>query len=302
MMRAAPVFKHGANVFLCAKHSARNMSSVPVLRNGVKALWAQGKPAISGWLSIGNTFTAEIMAAQDYDCVTIDMQHGALDYNAALPMMQAMRASGKTLMARVPWNDPGIIMKTMDAGASGIICPMINNRAEAAAFVESMRYPPLGTRSFGPTRVSLTAADYYKNANAEMLAIAMIETEQGVANLDEIASTPGIDALYIGPADLTLGMMRGALPPGFDREEPEMVEIIKRILASAKASGVRACLHCGTPEYAARAISWGFDLTSVSGDSRLLSSAAADSVSRVRALIGSDESGGQPVENRGSDY
>lgn len=269
-----------------------------MIRNGVKRLWTDGKPAINGWLSIGNSFTAEIMAAQDYDSLTIDMQHGALDYAAALPMMQAMRASGKTLMARVPWNDPGIIMKAMDTGAYGIICPMINSRAEAEALVSAMRYPPHGSRSFGPTRVNFAAGPgYAEEANDEMLAIAMIETAEAVANLEEIVTTPGLDAVYIGPADLTLGVMNGALPPGFDREEPEMIEVIRRILSAAKKAGIRAGLHCGTPDYAARAIGWGFDLTTISGDSRLLAAASAASVKDVRRLLGAQK--GAQVDRKG---
>ena len=257
-----------------------------MIKNSVKALWENGSPAINGWLSIGNSFTAEIMAAQDYDSITIDMQHGALDYSATLPMLQAMRASGKTLIARVPWLDPGIIMKAMDAGAYGIICPMINTRAEAEALVSAMRYPPDGTRSFGPTRVNFAAgAGYAEEANAEMLAIAMIETAEAVENLQDIVTTPGLDAVYIGPADLTLGVMKGALPPGFDREEPEMIAVIKQILEAAKDVGIRACIHCGTPEYAARAIGWGFDLTTISGDSRLLAAASVESLKNVRALL-----------------
>lgn len=258
-----------------------------MIPNGVKLLWSSDSPALNGWLSIGNSFTAEIMAAQDYDCITIDIQHGALDYSSALPMLQAMRASGKTLMARVPWNDPAIIMKALDAGAYGIICPMINSRAEAEAFVSSMRYPPKGNRSFGPTRVNFAAgAGYADEANDEMLAIAMIETREAIDNLEEIVTTPGLDAIYIGPADLTLGAQQGALPPGFDREEPEMVDLIKTILSSAKAAGLRAGLHCGTPEYAVKAIQWGFDLVTISGDSRLLAAGAAASVGKARTLLG----------------
>ncbi len=257
-----------------------------MIKNGVKKLWSANRPAINGWLSIGNPFTAEIMAAQDYDSITIDMQHGALDYAATLPMLQAMRASGKTLMARVPWNEPGIIMKAMDAGAYGIICPMINTRAEAEAFVSAMRYPPRGTRSFGPTRVNFAAgAGYAEEANDEMLAIAMIETSEAMSNLDLIAATPGLDAVYIGPADLTLSTTNGELRPGFDREEPQMIDRIKRILKAAKSAKIRACIHCGTPEYAARAIEWGFDLTTISGDTRLLSAAASDSIGKTRALL-----------------
>lgn len=115
-----------------------------MIPNRLKKLWAEGKPTLNGWCSIGNPFTAEIMAAQGYDSVTIDVQHGALDYSNALPMMQAMRASGVVPMVRVPWMEPGIIMKMLDAGAYGVICPMVNTAAQAAEFVSYMRYPLMG--------------------------------------------------------------------------------------------------------------------------------------------------------------
>ncbi len=258
-------------------------------RNALKALWAADRPALNGWCSIGNPFTAEIMAAQGYDSVTIDMQHGALDYAAVLPMMQAMKASGAVLMARAPWLDAGAIMKLLDAGAQGIICPMINNRAEAEEFVSYMRYPPLGRRSFGPTRAAFAMPGYtVGSTNAEVLALAMIETADGVENLDAIAATPGLDGIYVGPADLTLGTQNGRLAPGMDREEPEMIAIIRRIAEVCRANGIVACLHCGTPEYAAKAISWGYMLTTVGGDVGHLARAAGASVAAWRAATGRD--------------
>jgi 4-hydroxy-2-oxoheptanedioate aldolase len=256
-----------------------------MIPNRLKALWAEGKPALNGWCSIGNPFTAEIMAAQGFDSVTVDMQHGALDYSALLPMFQAMRASGATLMARVPWLEPGIIMKALDAGAYGIIAPMVNSAEDAARLVSCLRYPPLGQRSFGPTRVSFAAGpNYAGEANDNMLAFAMIETADGMANLDAIAATPGLDGLYVGPADLTLALTRGRLAPGFDREEPEMIAALQTIVAACRRNGLRAGLHCGTPDYAARAIGWGFDLTTVGGDSRFLAAAAGAAVTRFRDL------------------
>ena len=248
--------------------------------------WAEGKPVLNGWLSIGNAFTAEIMAAQDYDTLTIDVQHGALDYAAALPMFQAMRASGVFPMARAPWREPGAIMKLLDAGAMGVICPMVNSAEEAAEFAYFLRYPPHGQRSFGPTRVGVAQglAAYAKDANDLILGFAMIETAEAMRHLDAIAATPGLDGLYIGPADLTLGLSSGRLAPGFDREEPQMIEAIQAILAAAHRNGIRAALHCGTPDYAARAISWGFNLVTVGGDSRLLAAAAGASVARFREL------------------
>ena len=261
--------------------------------NGIKRIWEDGGAAINGWLSIASPFSAEIMAAQGYDSLTVDLQHGVVDYAQAVTMLQAARASGATPMARVPWLDPGIIMKMLDAGAYGIICPMINDRAEAETLVEAMRYPPRGARSFGPTRAAVVAgADYATRADDEVLCFAMIETERGVANLEEIVATPGLDGVYIGPADLTIGVTRGRLPPGFDREEEEMIAVIERIRATAHGAGIKAALHCGAPDYAARAIGWGFDLVTLLNDARLLASAAAASVGRTRELLGRERGPG----------
>lgn len=254
-------------------------------KNKLKAKVAAGERAVNGWVAIPNAYSTEIYAAAGWDSVTIDMQHGALDYSALLPMFQAMRASGATLMARVPWLEPGIIMKALDAGAYGIICPMVNSAEEAASFVSYLRYPPLGQRSFGPTRVSFaTGANYAGEANDNILGFAMIETAEGMANLDAIAATPGLDGIYVGPADLTLSLHQGRLPPGFDREEPEMIAALQTIVAACKKNGLRVALHCGTPDYAARAIGWGFDMTTVGGDSRFLAVAAGAAVAGFRKL------------------
>lgn len=258
-------------------------------QNALQDIWSQNRSTVNGWLSISSPFVAEIMAAQGYDSVTIDLQHGVVDYADAVCMFQAMRASGVTPMARVPWLDPGAVMKILDAGAFGVICPMINNRAEAAALVAATRYPPEGTRSFGPTRALFSAgADYARRANGEIVCLAMIETAEAMENLVEIVETPGLSGVYIGPSDLTLGMSDGRLGPGFDREEPEIVQAIKQILGAAKAAGIRAGLHCTSPEYAWRAAQWGFDLLTVSNDVRLLAGAAGESVARVRALMSDD--------------
>jgi 4-hydroxy-2-oxoheptanedioate aldolase len=257
-----------------------------MIPNKVKDLWSEGKPVLHGWLSVGNPFTAEIMAAQGYDAISIDWQHGALDYSNLLPMFQAMRASGVTIGARVPWLDPAAIMKALDAGAMQIICPMINNAEEAARLVSYLRYPPTGQRSFGPTRAALAqGADIYAEANDRIIGWAMVETKEAMHNLEEIAATHGLDGIYVGPADLTFSLCDGRYPPGFDREEPEMIDALQEIVAVCRKAGIRAALHCGSAEYAARAIGWGFDMTTVSGDTRLLAGAAADSVKSFREAV-----------------
>lgn len=268
--------------------------------NKLKQLWAQGKPAINGFLSIPSAFVAEIMAEQGYDALTIDMQHGVVDYQAALSMLQAMRASGVVPMVRVPWLEPGVIMKALDAGAYGVVCPMINNREQAEKFVSCVRYPPVGIRSFGPTRAGISAgANYGAEADEQMLALAMIETHEAVNNLAEIASTPGLDGLYIGPADLTIGLTGMKYRTGFDREEPEIIEAIHKILAAAHAHGKKAVLHCGSAAYAARALEWGFDMVTIANDVRMLTAAAAASMEEIREVINRGEA---PTSSSVSQY
>ncbi|OWK25681.1 2,4-dihydroxyhept-2-ene-1,7-dioic acid aldolase [Rhizobium yanglingense] len=233
------------------------------------------------------------MAEQGYDSIGIDLQHGIVDYQAAVSMLQAMRASGVVPLIRVPWLDPAQIMKALDAGAYGVICPMINSRAEAEALVSYVRYPPNGVRSFGPSRAAISAgANYGQEADDQVLCFAMIETAVAMKNLDEIVTTPGLDGVYIGPADLTIGLTGMKYPTGFDREEPEMVENIKRILEAAQGAGIKAALHCGTPTYAARAAEWGFDMVTVSNDVRLLAGAAASCVKTFRELATASLSNG----------
>ena len=257
--------------------------------NRIKSLWADNKPVLNGWLSIPNAFTAEILAEQGYDSITIDLQHGLIDYQAALGMLQAMRASEVAPLVRVPWLDPAAIMKVLDAGACGVICPMINTGAQAAELVSYMRYPPAGTRSFGPTRAVFSAGpNYGVEADNNVLCFAMIETAEGFNNLNEIVATPGLDGVYIGPSDLTLGLTGRKYPFGFDREEPEMVDAIRTILDAAHLAGIRAALHCGGSAYAAKAVSWGFDLVTLPNDVRLLAAASGTSVADTRKLIAAD--------------
>ncbi|MCY4461814.1 MAG: aldolase/citrate lyase family protein [Albidovulum sp.] len=258
-----------------------------MIPSNLKKLWQQGRPAVNGWLSIPCGFSAEIMAEQGYDSLTVDIQHGLIGYSDAVAMLQSMRASGVVPLVRAPWLDPGMIMKSLDAGAYGVICPMVNNREQAERFVSYCRYPPLGVRSFGPTRANISAGPgYASSANGEIACLAMVETAEAMENLDEIVSTPGLDAVYIGPADLTLGIANGRLAPGFDSENEEVVAAIKRVLDAAKGAGIRAGLHCGSIEYAAKAIGWGFDLVTILNDARILAAGARQGVSQLRELLG----------------
>lgn len=258
-----------------------------MIANKIKRLWADGKVVQNGWLSLPGGFGAELAAAQDYDAITIDLQHGLIDAEQMLIMLQAMRASGVTPLVRVPWLDPAVIMKALDSGAYGVICPMINTRADAETLVSYMRYPPHGLRSFGPIRASISAGpNYASEANTEILTIAMIETREGFDNLEEIVSTPGLDAILVGPSDLAIGLSGGRLAPGLDREEPEMIEAFQRIATACRAAGLHAIFLCLAPAYAARAVGWGYDMVGVGNDVRFLTTGAQAMLAETRRLIG----------------
>jgi len=195
---------------------------------------------------------------------------------------QAMQVHPVTPMVRVPWNEPGIIGKVLDAGAYGVICPMINTREQAEAFVSYAKYPPRGARSNGPIRVGMygEAGTYQTVANDETLAIPMIETREAVANLDAILDVPGIAGVYIGPSDL--GFSHGLIPK-LDRDEPEMLAIFDRVIAACGKRGLHAGIHTGSAAYAARAIGMGFRLVTLLNDVSLMAQAARSGVSAIRA-------------------
>jgi len=257
--------------------------------NKLKQMMKEGRPVINGWLQIPSTVSAEAMAHQGWDSLTIDMQHGLVDYTNALPMLQTISSTEVTPLARVNWNEPGQIMKILDAGSYGIICPMVSNKEEAERFVQACMYPPKGYRSFGPVRgLIYGGSDYAKHANDEMLKLAMIETKESLDKLDEIMSTPGVDGIYIGPADLSLAIGE---EPGFDRtENTKAYSEILRILEHAKKNKIFAGIHNGTPEYAKKMIAKGFDFVTIGTDQRSLSAGAKAVVEKMKGSIKKEES------------
>lgn len=250
--------------------------------NKLKTMWTAGQTTINGWLAIPSGFAAETMAQGGFDSVTVDLQHGVQDYLSMVACFQAMQVHPVLPMVRVPWNEPGIIGKVLDAGAYGVICPMVNTREEAAALVSYMRYPPAGKRSNGPIRAAIygTAGAYQATANDEILCMPMIETQQAIDNLDAILDVPGIDAVYIGPSDLAFS--RGGTP-ALDQEGAEALDTYAVILEATKKRGQFAGIHCGKPEYAARMHRMGFNMVTLSNDSGLLLNAARAAVAATRA-------------------
>ncbi|MBI3636073.1 MAG: 2,4-dihydroxyhept-2-ene-1,7-dioic acid aldolase [Candidatus Rokubacteria bacterium] len=230
----------------------------------VKQMWRDGRWVTMGWLSVSHGFTAEVMARQGFDALCIDMQHGLTDMADLWKMLQAVSQTDTTPIVRVPWNDPATIMKALDFGAYGILVPLINTAEDAAKAVAACRYPPVGMRSSGPVRaVHYGGPDYQAKANDELVVMVMIETKEGLANLDAIAATPGLDAIYIGPADLSYAL---GLPPGPDKQDPVHLATCDRIRDAAHKHGIKACMHCASAAFAAGAVKRGFDLVMLTSD------------------------------------
>ena len=249
--------------------------------NKVKQAWSEGKATINGWLAIPDGFAAETMAQAGWDSLTVDLQHGVQDYHSMVRCFQAMQVHPVLPMVRVPWNEPGIIGKVLDAGAYGVICPMINTPEDARKFISYCKYPPKGARSNGPIRAAIygTAGSYQATANDEILCIPMIETKQAVENLPAILDVEGIDAIYIGPSDL--GFSYG-LVPKLDRDEPEIMTIYDMFLAETAKRGIKAGIHCMAPAYAKRMTGLGFSMVTLGNDSGILLTAARAAVTAAR--------------------
>lgn len=232
--------------------------------NRIKQMWQEGKYVKLGWLSLPNGFTAEVMARQGFDALCVDLQHGLNEMKDVAHMLQAISQTDTVPVVRVAWNEPAAIMRALDLGAYAIIVPLINTAEEAAMAVAACRYPPVGMRSNGPIRaVQYGGADYVANANNEIVVMAMIETREGLANLDAICATPGLDAVYIGPADLSFAL---GLAPRADNPDPLHMATCDRIRETAHRHGIKCVMHCASAAFAADAVKRGFDMVMLTSD------------------------------------
>ncbi len=259
--------------------------------NKALAAWREGGQTIGVWLSMANTHSAELLAGMGFDWVCIDLQHGLLDYQDLTRMLPAISTGDSTPFVRVPWNEPYEIMKALDAGAYGVIVPMINNRAEAQRAVAACRYPPAGSRSYGPIRAAVYGGrGYAAQANDQIACIAMIETAEGIEKVEEIVATPGLDGVYIGPSDLALAL--GMAPTG-DNDNPAHAEAVLRIRDACKARGVAAGIHTSSVEFTRRYLDLGFNLINLGSDARfMMKAAAADLAAVLNASAGEGEQTG----------
>jgi 4-hydroxy-2-oxoheptanedioate aldolase len=247
----------------------------------LRELWDSGGTTCGGWCVVPDSFSAELMGRSGFDWVCIDTQHGLVGYDQMVPMLQALAITGTPAFVRVRWNEPAEIMKALDAGAQGVIVPMVNSAEEARQAVGAARYPPAGYRSWGPVRAALGVEGYSpETANRRTVVAIMIETDSGVERMDDIISVPGVDAVYVGPNDLAV---THGLPPSANVESQQHAELIGAILAGCQRHGVVGGIHCGSAETAQRWKGAGFRMLNVNSDAIFMRQGAA---AVVAALTG----------------
>jgi len=249
-------------------------------RNTLRQRLADGAPVVNGWLAIASAYSAELMGHQGFDSVTVDLQHGMIGFDAAVAMLQALSSTPAVPLARVSRCDYALVMQLLDAGAYGIICPMISTPREAREFASFCRYPPAGQRSFGPARGLLYGgADYFAHADTEILALAMIETREAVANAAAILATEGVDGIYVGPNDLCLSFGRAPAPESAD---PEVARVIGDLAAAAGRAGKMAGIFCSSGEAARDRLAEGFHMVTPGNDAALLARAGRAAIAAAR--------------------
>jgi 4-hydroxy-2-oxoheptanedioate aldolase len=245
-------------------------------------LWKNGGTALGAWISLRDPVVAEIAATSGFDYVCVDMQHGLSDFDTTIQMLQAMARTPTVPIVRVPWNEQGIIGRVLDAGALGVIIPMVNSPEEARRAVDACRYAPAGTRSFGPLVVGARhGADYFARANETVACMPMIETKQAVEAIDDILAVPGIDAVYIGPADLSITY---GLAPGLDNPDDVFVNALETVVASCRRHDVVPGIHSAAALAGKRA-GGGFRLITVAGDAAPIMQALRADAKAARAAV-----------------
>jgi 4-hydroxy-2-oxoheptanedioate aldolase len=236
----------------------------------LRAIWSADGVAFGGWSSIGHPYAAELLGRAGFDWVGIDTQHGQVSEHDVPVVLQALAVASTPAIVRVGWNAPAPIMRALDAGANGVIIPMINTADDAAEAVASCRYPPLGYRSWGPNRAALGMPDYSPPVgNDSALCVVMIETAGAVQRLDEILAVPGIDAAFVGPGDL-------AVAHGYRQsfKDERLVDRVLEIRDACRAAGVVPGIYAGLAAPAARWAAEGFQLIALSSDSDFIDAGA----------------------------
>ena len=249
----------------------------------VRACWERGQVALNAWLTLEGPLAAETAARAGFDAVTVDLQHGAVTFDALGAVVAAIEPTGAVPFARLPSNDPEAAMRALDLGVRGVIAPMVNSADEASALARACRYPPRGERSYGPVRSAYGGGrEQTESANESILVFAQIETAQGLAATADICAVDGLDGVYVGPADLSLSL---GLPSFADLNDPLLLEALDAILEATRIHGIVAGIHAPSAVAAVAMARRGFTFVGSAGDADTLSSALSASIERVHAEI-----------------
>ncbi len=243
--------------------------------------WAAGTTTVGSWLTMPSIVSAEVVGSTGFHYACIDLQHGAIDYQMAVSMIQAIVLGGGHPIARVPWNEPGIIGKVLDAGIEGVVVPMVNTAAEAKSVVCAARYAPLGARSYGPVLTALRRPNYFAWAADGIAVIPMIETVEALRNLDDILQVPGIDAVYVGPADLSISL---GLQPANNDGEARFDGALAAIVKACKKHGIVPGIHT-TTQFVAKRLEQGFRMVTVSNDMVALRTQLASDLAMAKGAV-----------------
>ncbi|TCJ18889.1 2,4-dihydroxyhept-2-ene-1,7-dioic acid aldolase [Rubrobacter taiwanensis] len=248
--------------------------------NPLKRAFSEGRKAFGLWATLPDPFAVELMAGGGFDYVCVDRQHGLIGYETLVSMLRAAENAGLAPLTRVTQNSPAEIMRSLDAGALGVIVPLVNTPEEAARAVAACRFPPRGERSYGPIRAAgVLGSGSPEHLAGEVLCLAMIETREGLANVEEIAATPGLDGIYVGPADLALSL---GLEPASAGENPEHRKAVQRIRDACHRSGIAAGMHGSSGGEAREYAEQGFDFATAAVDAYLLADAAQREAAQAR--------------------
>ncbi len=256
----------------------------------LRRVWESQRAAFGGWATVGNPYVAELLGRADPDWVGIDTQHGLISADDVPGMLQALAVTRTPALVRVQWNSPNLIMQVLDAGANGVIVPMIDSPDDARAAVAACRYPPDGNRSWGTSRAALGSAGYTPEiGNRSVICVVMIETAGACERLDELLSVPGVDAVFIGPNDLALAH---GFEPSLDAEDPRLARKILEIRDACRRAGVVGGIYAGSAETAARWAGEGFRLIALLSDAALVSRGAREMLEQLSGEHAQASAGG----------
>lgn len=252
--------------------------------------FAADEALITCWSGIPDSVTIEVMANQSFDVVTLDMQHGGHHEDSVLRGIAPIQKAGKPAIVRIPVGRWDMASRALDFGADAVIAPMVNSVEDAKRFAAHMKYPPMGDRSWGPTFAfprhgKGTTQEYLEQTNARTLAFAMIETRAALAVLDDILAVPGIDAIFLGPADFSIAWTHGKT---LNATLEDMMETVADVAKRTRAAGKRCGIYVVDPAIAGRFVKMGYQLLATGNENQLMSLGAQSLVGDIKASIKKD--------------